>query len=256
MADALIGSTGFVGSNLLRQRPFDECFHSRDIETIRGRSYDLVVCAGVRAEKWRANREPERDREGIERLSACLADVHAAHVVLISTVDVYPDPINVDENSAIEASVASPYGRHRLALEQFIRARFATTTVRLPGLFGHGLKKNVIFDLLNDNALDAICPDSIYQFYGLHRLWRDVETVRAHGLPLVNFATEPLSVRDLAREAFGVPFENPAPVAPVRYDVRTRYDTVFGGRGGYLCSQAQVQDAIRLFVAQSRTGAL
>ena len=49
---ALIGNTGFVGGNLLRQQPFDALFNSKNIDDIAGRSFDLVVCAGVRAEKW------------------------------------------------------------------------------------------------------------------------------------------------------------------------------------------------------------
>ena len=56
---ALIGYTGFVGSNLLRQRPFDACFNSSNIDQIAGRSFDLVVCCGARAEKWKANADPE-----------------------------------------------------------------------------------------------------------------------------------------------------------------------------------------------------
>jgi nucleoside-diphosphate-sugar epimerase len=254
MPDALIGSTGFVGGNLLRQRPFDDCFHSTDIETIRGRSYDLVVCAGARAEKWLANREPERDRAGIDRLTSCLAEVRAAHVVLISTVDVYPSPVLVDEDSPIDPAAASAYGRHRFALEEFVRGRFDATIVRLPGLFGHGLKKNVIYDLLHHNALDAVCPDSVYQFYGLDRMWHDIETTRAHRLAIVNLATEPVSVRDLAREAFGVAFENPAQTSAARYDMRTRHSALFGGSGGYVTSRTDVLHAIRAFVSQSRQG--
>ena len=51
---ALIGYSGFVGGNLLRQRSFDACFNSSNIEAIAGRSFDLVVCAGAPAEKWKA----------------------------------------------------------------------------------------------------------------------------------------------------------------------------------------------------------
>ncbi|MEO6876905.1 MAG: pyridine nucleotide transhydrogenase, partial [Gemmatimonadaceae bacterium] len=63
---ALIGHTGFVGSNLLRQHGFEATFNSANIEQIAGRSFDLVVCCGAPAEKWKANAHPERDLDNIE----------------------------------------------------------------------------------------------------------------------------------------------------------------------------------------------
>ena len=52
MSSAIIGNTGFVGSNLIRQRHFDAFYNSKNIET---KSFDLVICAGVPAVKWLAN---------------------------------------------------------------------------------------------------------------------------------------------------------------------------------------------------------
>jgi nucleoside-diphosphate-sugar epimerase len=249
---ALIGSTGFVGGNLLRQTRFDDGYHSTDIDTIRGRSYDLVVCAGAPAEKWKANQEPERDRANIARLMDCLAHVEAEHVVLISTVDVYATPAGVDEDTPIDAGALTAYGRHRYELEQMVRSRFDTTCLRLPGLFGPGLKKNIIYDLLHNNALDAVCADSVYQFYDLDRLWRDVGTARGHRLGVANLATEPVSVREVAREGFGIAFENPSQKNAARYDMRTRHDRLFGGGGGYIAARAAVLAAIAAFVAAER----
>ena len=37
MRTALIGHTGFIGSNLARQFAFDECYNSKSIGGIRGR---------------------------------------------------------------------------------------------------------------------------------------------------------------------------------------------------------------------------
>ena len=252
MRSALIGSTGFVGGTLLRQTSFDEQFHSTDIENIRGRSYDLLVCAGAPAEKWKANRAPEVDQANLQRLMQCLAEVRAQHVVLISTVDVYAVPVGVDEDTTIDPGATSAYGRHRYQLEVFVRDRFETTCVRLPGLFGRGLKKNVIYDFLNNNEMSAICPDSVYQFYDLDDLWRDIAQVRAQGLGLVNFAVEPVSVRDVARDGIGIEFDNPLAVNAVRYDMHTRYAGLLGGAGVYLRSRHEVLAAMRDFVGAWR----
>ncbi len=53
MRTALIGHTGFVGSNLLAEHPFDELYRSTNIETIAGERFDLVVCAARRPSNGR-----------------------------------------------------------------------------------------------------------------------------------------------------------------------------------------------------------
>lgn len=249
---ALIGHTGFVGSNLLNETRFDDAYNSSNIQEIEGRHYRLIVCAGAPGAKWKANRNPERDLESLDRLMKSLGCASADHVVLISTVDVYPVPVDVDEDSLIDEAEGSPYGRHRLLLERFVRDRFSSTIVRLPGLFGAGLKKNVIYDFLNRNNLEAICPESVFQFYPLARLWDDIEIVRGSGLSLVNFATEPVSVRAVAEKAFGFEFENSRAPGPVRYDMRTKHAGVFGRHGSYLCGAEDVLGSLRDYVRGER----
>lgn len=250
--DALIGHTGFVGGNLLRQRPFGACYNSSNIETIAGAEFDLLVCSGARAEKWKANRDPEGDRRGIERLRAALQGVRARHFVLISTVDVYPEPVGVDEDEPIELERCHPYGRHRLELERFVADRFDATVIRLPGLFGTGLKKNVIFDFLHGNDVARIDSRGVFQFYGLDHLWGDVRRTMEHGIPLLNVATEPVSVGEVAARAFGMEFDNPVLPAPARYDFRTKHAAALGGRDGYLYDAATTLGEIAAYVRAER----
>lgn len=249
MRAALVGHTGFVGGTLARQFAFDAHFNSVNIEAIAGQTVDLLVCAGARAEKWRINLEPGADTADIQRLTSCLSSVNARFAVLISTVDVYPNPIGVDENTWIDVKACTPYGAHRLTLEHFIASRFDALIVRLPGLFGPGLKKNVIYDLLHSNQLDRIDGDAVFQFYDVTRLWGDIERARAAGLRLLNAATEPVSVRQIAREAFGKDFTQTRPgQAPARYDFRSRHAHLFGGSHGYLYRAEQVLSDMKEFV--------
>lgn len=253
MSTALIGHTGFVGGNLRRQASFAELYSSSNIESIRGRSFELLVCSGARAEKWKANAEPEADKQNLGRLTACLREVQADHVVVISTVDVYPHPIEVDEDTTIELGAATPYGRHRRELELFLQDRFDTTTLRLPALFGPGLKKNVVYDFLHQNQLEAICPDGVFQFYSVEGLWKDIGKAREHGIKLLNVSTEPMSVRRIAREAFGFEFDNPVATRAARYDMRSKYDMLFGGGGGYLYRADEVLSDLRGYVESQRS---
>lgn len=249
---ALIGHTGFVGSNLLRQRSFDACFNSSNIDSIAGRSFDLVVCAGAPAEKWKANADPERDSDVVERLTRALEHVNARKLVLISTVDVFLDPRGVDEDSPVPMTGLHAYGRHRRRLEQIVASRFETHIVRLVGLFGPGLKKNVIYDLLHENQVDHINARSVFQFYDLRRLWRDIAAAIDNELPLVHLPTEPVSVAEVARTGFGIEFDSPASSPAASYDVHTRYAPLFGGSGSYIEPKAQELAAIAGFVAAER----
>lgn len=255
MRTALIGHTGFVGQNLARQARFDDRYNSQNIQDIAGQAYDLVVCSGARAEKWLANQEPQRDREGIARLTDCLAKVHANRVILMSTVDVFKSTPGVDEQTPIDRDGLCAYGDNRFELEEFIRQRFSTLVVRLPGLFGTGLKKNIIYDFLHGNQTDRIHHASVFQFYCLDWLWPDIRTADKASLDLVHFATEPVSVGEVAREVFGRKFDNQPPVAPARYDFRSRHAGLFGGRDGYLRNKQQVLEAMRSFVTRQEAAA-
>lgn len=253
MTSALIGHTGFVGGNLALQQHFDARFSSSNIEDVANESFDLIVCAGAPGAKWLANQEPERDRAAIERLMRALEHVSAARFVLVSTVDVFARPIAVDENTPIESASASPYGRHRRELEEFVEDRFQESlVVRLPGLFGAGLKKNVIFDFLHENRLDRVPSDAVFQFYDLSNVTRDIERCLVARVPLVHFATEPVSVAEVARVAFGREFTNRLESPAPRYDFRTAHARLFGREGDYIETKAETLQRIAAFVRGAR----
>lgn len=250
---ALIGHTGFVGGNLAAQATFTDRYRSTTIEEIAGREYELIVCAGAPGVKWKANRHPEQDHVSLRRLMKSLKQVHARRVILISTVDVYPEPRGVDESTTITPEAGHPYGRHRLELERFCAGHFDTLTIRLPGLFGPGLRKNIVFDFLTGNATDGINPDSWYQFYPLDRLWSDITVAVAASHALVNFATEPVSIRAVSLEVFGRVFTNPGAPPPATYDMQTMHGASWGSSFRYLMGREAVLRDMRAFVA-SQTG--
>jgi nucleoside-diphosphate-sugar epimerase len=256
MSTALIGYTGFVGGNLARQAHFDDLYRSTNIGTIAGKRYELVVSAGAPALKWKANQEPEADRAVIDRLIAALSTVgHVQTFVLISTIDVYANPIGVDEETPIAPDVLMPYGRHRWTLERFVQERFNSTIVRLPNLFGDGLKKNPLYDLIHGHRIDQIHQDGVLQWYSLSDLWADLSLVLQHNLRVVNFATEPLATRHIARDIFGLELRNQLPPPAPNYDFRTRHAALWGRPGGYLRSSEEIRLRIERFVRENRAGA-
>lgn len=252
--DALIGHTGFVGGTLAAGfGPFAARFNSSNIGEMRGGRFGTVVCAGVSAVKWLANREPEADWRGIMSLLDVLATVEAERFVLISTTDVYPQPQGVTEADVPPRGEGQPYGRHRLEIEHAIRERFARHhIVRLPALFGDGLRKNALFDLLTGNMTAQVNPEGHFQWYPTRRLADDLRRIIESGLPLVNIAVEPLRMGDIAARFFPGVEIAPAGGAGPRYDMRTQHAALLGGAGGYHLSAAQAMEEIGRYVEAAR----
>ena len=229
MEDALIGYTGFVGSNLMRSHDFGAKFNSKNIAEIEGQSFSLLVCAGAPAKKWYANLHPEEDRETLDGLMGHLSKVKAERVVLISTVDVFKNPYLADENTPVDMEGLNAYGLNRRRLELFVLEHFENVLiVRLPGLVGKGLKKNILFDFHNDNEVLKIDSRGVFQFYPVSRLWDDIVRSRENGLSLVHLTSAPVSVADVAREVWGREFRNEVLPAPARYDFRSAHAGLWG----------------------------
>lgn len=253
----LIGYTGFVGGGLLRQRRFEEMYRSVNIEGIRGKEYGLLVCAGAPAAKWKANRDPEADWANLRRLIEALRTVRAERAVLLSTVDVFGEPWGVEEDTVVDPDKATAYGRHRFWLEEAFQGIFrAACVVRLPGLFGAGLRKNFLYDLLaNPEALRLTHSESEFQFYDTGRLWGDIERALELGLRLVHLASEPVRASEVAWRAFGRRFENKTEQAPVRYDMQSGHARALGGRERYLTTAGEICAEIWAF-AKRECGAV
>lgn len=251
MNQALVGHSGFVGSSLLRQAGFDALFRSSDIDKIDGRDFDRIVCAGAPAQKWLANSKPDEDRRNIEALIAHLDTVSCREFVLISTVDVFSRPIGVDEDSPVDEASLHAYGLHRRHLERFVQDRFPNHLIaRLPGLVGHGLRKNAIHDLRHNHDLHAIDGRGVFQFYPMANLWHDIGIALRAGLHMLHLTAAPLSISEIARDVFGQNLDSLLSQAPVRYDMRSRYAEMFGGCGRYTYSARESLLAIRSY-AQS-----
>ncbi|MGY4490168.1 pyridine nucleotide transhydrogenase [Pseudomonas sp. TE3610] len=249
--DGLIGYSGFVGSTLLRQASFDARYRSTTIAEIDHEQFDTLVCAGAPAQKWLANREPAADQRAIDTLIGHLATVRCKVFVLISTVDVFAHPVGVDEYSPVQEGDLQPYGLHRRYLEKFVASHFPRhLIVRLPGLVGPGLRKNVVYDLLNDNNLGAIDSRGVFQFYPMVNLWYDIQIALQAGLSLVHLGAEPISVARLAQQGFGRPLEQHLEQSPAIYDMRTRFANLYGAAGHYPYSVRDTLMAVRAY-AQS-----
>lgn len=150
MRTQLVGSTGFVGSNLQNSYSFDELYNSRNIIEAYGKCPDLLIYSGVPAQKFLANKEPEKDFEIIKGAIDNIKKINPKEIVLISTIDVYKKPVNVDEDTKIDTENLQPYGYNRFYLEKWVSENINNhLIVHLPGLYGKNIKKNFIYDMIH-----------------------------------------------------------------------------------------------------------
>lgn len=144
----LVGSTGFVGGNLMASHPFDAAYHSSNVQQGFGRENDLVVYAGVPAAMFLANQDPEADLAVMRAARENLRRLAPKKLVLISSICVYADSRGKTEADEPQPEGLAAYGANRLQLERWVREDWPDALiVRLPALYGLGLKKNFLYDL-------------------------------------------------------------------------------------------------------------
>ena len=147
---ALVGYTGFVGSNIYDAGDFDAVYNSKNIKEAYGTNPDLLIYAGLRAEKFLANNAPDKDMESIYQAEENIRRINPERLVLISTIDVFKNPKGVDENTEIDTEGLHAYGYNRYRFELWTRENYPDALIiRLPGLFGKNIKKNFIYDYIN-----------------------------------------------------------------------------------------------------------
>lgn len=176
---ALVGYTGFVGSNIYASagNKIDAVYNSKNIEKAYNTCPDLLIYAGLRAEKYLANNDPEKDMELIFQAEENIKKINPKRLVLISTIDVFKNPKNVDETSEIVTEGLHAYGYNRFQLELWVKKNYPDSLIiRLPGLFGKNIKKNFIYDFINvipfmlktDKFMELVSKDEeLNKYYNL-----------------------------------------------------------------------------------------
>lgn len=188
--NALVGYTGFVGSNIYADGSFDQVYNSKNIEEAYGTNPDLLVYAGLRAEKYLANNAPEKDMELIEQAQENIEKINPKKLVLISTIDVFKIPKDVDEDSVIDTENLHAYGFNRYQLELWVREKYPDALIiRLPGLFGQNIKKNFIYDYINVIPF-MLKEEKFEELVGREPELEDYYDLQSNGFYKVNVAEE------------------------------------------------------------------
>ena len=168
---------------------------------------------------------------------------------MLSTIEVYNDTSRCDESTKIDPTSLKPYGKHRYMLEAFVRNNFDNhTIIRMPNLYGPGLKKNFVYDLIHNNRLDLTHKDSQLQWYNLVHIWRDISLALANNLATLNLAVEPIVVKELAKYTLDRDFTNVTEAPPKKYNMKTKYASLFDSHIPYLYSKTNSLQELKDFI--------
>ncbi len=191
----LVGSTGFVGGNLKKSHRFDAQYHSSNIEKAFSRENGLVVYSGVPAAMFLANQDPKADLAVMEAAQENMRRMKPQKLVLISSIAVYADSRGKSEADEPDEEGLAPYGANRLLLEHWVRQDFPDALiVRLPALYGAGLKKNFLFDL--HTVTPAMLKTEKYeQLCGKSPLVKESYSDGGNGFYKLNGKTDPALLR-------------------------------------------------------------
>lgn len=244
MGSVLIGHTGTVGSNLASQVDGLELVNSKNIETVYGRKFDVVYMAAGDARKWYAEKNPAAFSNSLEALKSSLFRLECEKMVLFSTVDVLGGDA-VDEFHPQVRRGLSHYGAAKLSFEGDISNRFRKCSIiRLPALFGEGLKKNVIYDVVNGKVAGPHHPQSTYQWFDLSWLGDVTNFAVTHDINILHAAVEPMSV-----ETLNLYMDNKIPmdesIKAFTYDMKSGHTAFPSFRDGYLYQQAAVIKSLK-----------
>jgi sugar phosphate isomerase/epimerase len=250
MTSAIVGYSGFVGSNLLQFYPFDFFYNSSNFHEAKNKEFDILFFCGVPAVKWYANKNPEEDTQIIQKIQSILRTIKVKKIILISTIDVYESTdSNHNEEYSCDFAVNHTYGRNRYLFEQFVQTHFDDYhIVRLPALFGKGLKKNVIYDLIHQNQIENIEKNTKFQWYDLNWLKQDIDTVIDNNLRVCNLFTEPLDTVDILT-LFDYSLDVYKTQSTMTYNLTTIYSELFNSSiTGYIRDKDTVLSSIRNYL--------
>ena len=245
----IVGSTGLVGKSLIEQENFDFKFNTKNIHEFNQIATDgdelLLTC--LPATKWMVNKDVVGDMKNIHDIINIISRKKYSKVTLISTIDVYNQTHIVKVNEHYSPNVKElSYGTNRLIFEMLVKTHICTDNLkifRLPALFNKNIKKNILFDLINNNNVEQINSNSSFQWYNLDNLSSDI--IKYSDLypneTLFNLFTEPIDTMDIIslfpRHIDKVKFmEN-----RIVYDYETRF-------GKYISTKEEVLNDIKKFI--------
>jgi nucleoside-diphosphate-sugar epimerase len=168
----IIGGNGFVGSAFvrffIRKKINYQIIDRYNYASFYDKPCNILINANGNSKKYIAERDPLLEFDSSTRsVLTSLTSFNFKHYIYLSSGDVYPEqetPAKTDENLLIDVTRQSRFGLNKYLAEQLVK-KYADKwlIIRMGGFVGNGLKKNAIYDILNNSEI-WISPESELQF--------------------------------------------------------------------------------------------
>jgi hypothetical protein len=251
----LIGNTGLIGTTLRDYIKFDYEFNSSNINELlqisnTGNDLDIYL-ACLPANKWIVNQNAQKDLENIFSILNIISKKEYRNIILCSTIDIY-NSAPLLSNEDYEPNIESlNYGSNRLLFERLVTKDLTydkLLILRLPALFGNHLKKNILFDLLNDNQISKINYNSKFQWYNLENISLDIVkylSITNDKVCIANLFTEPIDTYMLLKFFNKDKSDVNGDADAIVYDFTTKFS-----ESNYICGKQTVLSDIHKFIIQ------
>ena len=185
----------------------------------------MLINANGNSKKFVSDRDPLFDFDAsVRSVMLSLTSFTCDTYVLLSSGDVYPDQSSAKltaEDSLIRPEDISRYGLHKFLAEQLVRGHHRNWLImRMGGFIGPGLKKNAVFDMMNDQPV-WLAPDSELQFIHTDHAAELVWSLLQHGIrnEIVNLGAEGLVNIGALHKRMGSSSQFVDPPRHVRYEI-------------------------------------
>jgi hypothetical protein len=226
----LIGNTGLIGQTLKEKINFDFEYNSKTIRDYSPPNGCDLYLSCLPSTKWMVNKDTKTDIETVIGIIKSIGNMTYKNIYLISTIDVYENsPIGSDEEFDPVFKNFS-YGSNRYLFEKMVVKHLNYENVkifRLPALFSKNIKKNILYDLVNNNNVHMVNKNSSFQWYNLNDLVNDInfyEEKYPNDI-IINLFTEPLD----SKEIINLFPEHKEKVSyldnRIKYDYKTKYSS-------------------------------
>jgi nucleoside-diphosphate-sugar epimerase len=200
---AIVGHTGFIGSNLKLFFKSKYNFNTKNLSLINKHKYDLVILCAPSSKMWIVNQFPQNDFNNVKKIINILKKIRTKKIILISTIEVYGKKNNKNELDKVNKSLNSSYGKNRICLEEFIKNFFSNSLIiRLPIVYGKYFAKNCIYDLQHKNNLKLLNGNDLIQLYNVKNLKKDIDFCLKKKIKLINISSKPIKLKFIAKKFF------------------------------------------------------
>lgn len=210
MSIAILGSNGFIGSNLLELIPNSIGITKENYYTLRGSHYDTFINAAGNSDKRLPETDPILDFNlSVRDVLHSITDFSFDNYIYLSSCEVYGSlSEDTNEEREINPAYISKYGLSKYLAECIVKRYCQKYLIlRLNGVVGQNMKKGVIYDILNGDKL-WVSKDSRFQFINTKQIAKFISSITKWNKTYNLTGNFPVSIKDVI-ETLGREIESP-----------------------------------------------